>query len=345
MRELVTHLSKGQALTPKQIVEAAAFLVDPAPTAETKATFLKALAAKGETPNEIAGFVNEFLKLAVDPGIDRTKLRGPMLDVVGTGGDKLNLFNISTTAVFILAGGGVSMVKHGNRGMTSNSGGADVLEALGVKLDLPPEKLARCVEEVGVGFVFAPLYHPSFAAVKDARALLAKEGLRSIFNILGPLLNPARPDYQLVGVFDPTLTAAFGEILLKLGRKTAWVVHGSAGKGQGMDELSTLGKNDVVQVKDGAVSTLTLDPAQLGYSKASLADLAGGDAVANADLLEGILAGRIKGPKREIAVLNAAAGFVITGKAPDIGEGRRLAESAIDNGAAHARLRAMQDFV
>ena len=345
MRELVTHLSKGKHLTPKQIIEAAAFLVDPKPTAETKATFLKALSTKGETPDEIAGFVTEFLKLAVEPGIDPAKLKGPMLDVVGTGGDKLNLFNISTTAVFILAGGGVCMVKHGNRGITSKSGGADVLEALGVKIDLPPEHLSRCVHEVGVGFVFAPLYHPSFAAVKDARALLAKEGLRSIFNVLGPLLNPARPDYQLVGVFDRTLTDGFGEILLKLGRKAAWVVHGNAGHGKGMDELSTLGKNEVVQVKDGAITRLTLDPAELGYDRPHLEELAGGDATVNADILEGILAGRIKGPKRDIAVFNAAAGFVITGKAPDIGEGRRLAEDVLDRGAAHARLRALQDFV
>ena len=345
MRDLVSHLSKGKHLTPKQIVEAASFLVDPAPTAETKAAFLKALSNKGETPDEIAGFVNEFLKLAVDTRIDRLKLPGPMLDVVGTGGDKLSLFNISTTAVFILAGGGVSMVKHGNRGVTSKSGGADVLEALGVKLDLPPEKLAQCVEKVGVGFVFAPLYHPSFAAVKEARALLAQEGLRSIFNILGPLLNPARPDYQLVGVFDKSLAGVFGEILVKLGRKAAWVVHGSVGRGQGMDELSTLGKNDVVEVKDGKVSSFVLDPSDLGYDKPKLEDLAGGDAVMNADVLEGILAGRVRGPKRDIAVLNAAAGFVVTGKARNMGEGRKLAEEVIDRGAAHARLKALQDFV
>lgn len=345
MRDLVTHLSQGKHLTPKQVVEAAAFLVDHGPTAETKAAFLRALSKKGETPDEIAGFVTEFLKLAVEPGIEAAKLSGPMLDVVGTGGDKLNLFNISTTAVFILAGGGVSMVKHGNRGITSKSGGADVLEALGVKIDLPPEQLSRCVHEVGVGFVFAPLYHPSFAAVKEARALLAREGLRSIFNVLGPLLNPAKPDYQLVGVFDPSLTDAFAQILLKLGRKAAWVVHGEANKGQGMDELSTLGRNSVVQVKDGALSAFTLDPAELGYDRPAIADLAGGDAAANADLLEGILAGRIKGPRRDIAVLNAAAGFVITGKAPDIGEGRRLAEDVLDRGAAHAKLKALQDFV
>ena len=344
MQVLIKHLSSGRSLSPKHIVEATGFLTDPAPTAETKAAFLTALASKGETPEEIAGFVTELLKLAVDPGIDVASLPGPMLDVVGTGGDKLNLFNISTTAVFILAGGGVCMVKHGNRGITSKSGGADVLEALGVKIDLPPEKLARCVREVGAAFVFAPLYHPAFAAVKEARALLAAQGRRSIFNILGPLLNPAKPDYQLVGVFDRSLTGPFGEILQRLGRKCAWVVHGSAGDGRGMDELSTLGTNEVVQLKDGALSPLTVDPAAHGFDKPRLEELAGGDAAANADLLEGILAGRVKGPRRDIAVLNAAAGFVITGKAGNLSQGRRLAEESLDRGAAHARLRALQDF-
>lgn len=217
MQVILQQLEAQQPLTSRQIAEAAAFLVDPSPTPETKAQFLKALNQKGETPDEIAGFVTEFLKLAVDPGINRSALPGPMLDVVGTGGDKLNLFNVSTTAMFIMAAGGVCMVKHGNRGITSKSGGADVLEALGVRIDLPPEKLARCVQEVGVGFVFAPIYHPAFAAVKDARAILAKEGKRSIFNILGPLMNPARPDFQLIGVFDKALTAPLRDHPAKAG--------------------------------------------------------------------------------------------------------------------------------
>lgn len=344
MQELIQHLATGQNLNARQITEAAAFLVDPHPTADTKAAFLKALSIKGETPDEIAGFVTEFLQLAIDPGLDRSKLQGPLLDVVGTGGDKLNLFNISSTAMFILAAGGVCMVKHGNRGITSKSGGADVLEALGIHIDLPPEKLARCVEEVGVGFLFAPLYHPAFAAVKEARGLLAKEGQRSIFNVVGPLLNPARPDYQLVGVYDSSLTTVFGTILQKLGRKGAWVVHGSAGSKQGMDELSTLGTNDVVQLSNGELNALTLDPAAHGFAPAKVEDLAGGDAAFNADILEGVLAGRIKGARRDIAVFNAAAGFVITGIATDINAGKALAEDLLDRGAAHAKLRALQDF-
>ena len=344
MQVLIQQLEALQPLTPRQIAEASAFLVDPNPTAETKAMFLKALNQKGETPDEIAGFVTEFLKLAVDPGIDRKALPGPMLDVVGTGGDKLNLFNVSTTAMFIMAAGGVCMVKHGNRGITSKSGGADVLEALGVRIDLPPEKLARCVQEVGVGFVFAPIYHPAFAAVKDARALLAKEGKRSIFNILGPLMNPARPDFQLIGVFDKALTSPFATILQKLGRKAAWVVHGTTEDGRGMDELSTLGVNEVTTLQGGTIESLKLDPATLGFAKARIDDLAGGEAAVNADLLEGILAGRIKGPKRDIAVLNAAAGFVITGIRDGIEAGKAYAEELLDRGAALAKLREMQNL-
>ena len=341
MQVLVQHLKSGSDLNAKQIAEAAYFLTDPQPTPETKATFLKALAKKGETPDEIAGFVEEFLKLAVDPGLDHSKLPGPMLDVVGTGGDKLNLFNVSTTAMFILAAGGVCMVKHGNRGITGKSGGADVLEALGIRIDLPPEKLVQCVQELGIGFLFAPLYHPAFAAVKEARGLLAQEGQRSIFNILGPLMNPARPDYQLVGVFDPKLTSVFGHILLKLGRKAAWIVHGSTNDGRGMDELSTLGNNEVVAVKNGLLSNLSFEQRDTG---ASLQELVGGDAVDNAAILEGILAGSIKGSRRNLAVLNAAAGFVVTGKTANIEEGMKLANDLIDRGAAHAKLRTMQDF-
>lgn len=344
MESLTTSLTQGTNLTEAQIAEAATCLVDPAVTAMKKADFLRALAHKGETPEEIAAFVNEFLKLAVDPGIDRAKLPGPMLDVVGTGGDKLHLFNVSSTAMFILAAGGVCVTKHGNRGITSKAGGADVLEALGIKIDLPVEKVVHGIETIGLGFFFAPLYHPAFKAVAEARKLLAAEGQRSIFNVLGPLLNPGRPDYQLIGVFDPKLTRAFGEILLKLGRKGAWVVHGSAGAGQGMDELSTLDVNEVCQIAGGKLSEMKIDPKTLGFGKAALDELVGGDAAENAMILEGVLAGTIKGAKRDIAVLNAAAGFVITGTAADLAAGKALAEELLNRGAAHVKMREMQDL-
>jgi len=331
-------------LNPEQVQEAAAFLLNPDITAEAKADFLAALNARGETPEEITFFVMEFLKHAVSVPLNRDALQGPMLDVVGTGGDKLNLFNISTTAIFILAAGGVTVVKHGNRGITSKSGGADVLEALGVKIDLPPERTAKALEELGVGFLFAPLYHPAFKAVVEARKLVAARGQRSIFNILGPLLNPARPEHQLIGVFDRALAEPFARILQALGRKHSWVVHGEADGGRGMDELSTAGPNTIVKVSPDSMETVNLHAVDLGFHKTEVNDLIGGDAQMNADMLEGILAGRLKGPRREIAVFNAAAGFVITGKAADLHEGRKLAEDLIDRGAAHVKLRALADF-
>lgn len=344
MQPLLKSLEAGKSLTAAQVREAAAFLVDEHEAAPAKAAFLKALAKKGETPAEIAAFVQEFLKLAVDPGLDRSKLPGPMLDVVGTGGDKLHLFNVSTTAMFILAAGGVCVTKHGNRGVTSKAGGADVLEALGIRIDLPVERVARGIETLGLGFFFAPLYHPAFKAVAEARKILGAEGQRSIFNLLGPLLNPARPDFQLIGVFDPALTRTFGEILLTLGRKGAWVVHGTVKKGGGMDELSTLGTNHICKLDGTKLVEDTLDPATLGFGSAKLDDLVGGDATENAAIIEGVLSGTIKGPKRDIAVLNAAAGFAITGQVPDIKAGKELAESLLDRGAAHVKMRALHDW-
>lgn len=344
MIELVDHLAGKRDLSASQIAGAARLLVDPSLPAGAKADFLRAFARKGETPEEIAGFVQEFLKLAIDPGIDAAKMPGPVLDVVGTGGDQLHLFNVSTTAMFILAAGGVCVVKHGNRGVTSRAGGADVLEALGIRIDLPADRVRAGVEQTGLGFLFAPLYHPAFKAVADARKILAAEGQRSIFNLLGPLLNPAKPDYQLIGVFDASLARPFATILKSLGRKGAWVVHGSTGDGRGMDELSTLGVNRVVKLAKGRISEDEIDPQKLGYPGARIEDLAGGDAGENAVILEGILAGSIKGPKRDLAVLNAAAGFVVTGVSRDLGAGRSLAEDVLNRGAAHAKMRAMQDL-
>ncbi len=347
MEDLTQRITPDQPLDQGAIRTAAAALVDPALPAADKAAFLRALAQRGERPEEIAGFVGEFLTLAVDPGLDHDKLSGPMLDVVGTGGDKLNLFNVSTTAMFILAGGGVCVTKHGNRGVTSKSGGADVLEALGVRIDLPPERVARGIEENGIGFLFAPLYHPAFKAVVEARQLLAKEGQRSMFNLLGPLLNPARPDHQLVGVFSESWIEVFADILRRLGRKGAWVVHGRAGEGDdlGMDELSTLGVNTVCEVRADQIIRRSIDAAAHGFAKAELGALKGGDALENARILEGILEGTVDGPKRDLAVLNAAAGFVITGLEPDLESGKQRAEETLERGAAHAKLKAMRDWV
>ena len=323
---------------------AAAALLDEAVDPTEKGDFLRALAGKGETAEEIAAFVGCFLERAVDPGITPESASGPLLDVCGTGGDRLDLFNVSTASVFVLAAGGACVVKHGNRGITSKSGGADVLEALGVRIDLPPARLAECVRAHGAGFLFAPHYHPAFSAVAPVRKLLAAEGIRTIFNLIGPLLNPVRPDYQLVGVFDPALPGAFARILGKLGRKRAWAVHGQTADGQGMDEISTLGPTRICDSAGGEYSEHTLDPTSLPLAPATLADLAGGDASANAGILLAILEGTERGPKRDIVALNAAAGFVVAGLAPTIEAGLALALEAIDSGRALERLKALREF-
>lgn len=344
MQDLERQLQAGHHLTLAQVKEAAAFLLDPEPEAARKAAFLKSLAQKGETPDEIAAFVSEFLVHAIAPPVDLTTLGGPVLDVVGTGGDKLGLFNVSTTAVFILAAGGVVVAKHGNRGITSRSGGADVLESLGVKIDLEPDELVRCLRETGIGFVFAPKYHPAFKAVVEARKLVAAEGHRTIFNLMGPLLNPLRPPHQLIGVFDESLVPVFADILRQLGRKRAWVVHGRTDDNRGMDELSTLGANRVAALTDNVIERVDFDAAAFGFARPKFDELTGGEANTNADILEGILANRIMGAKRDLAVLNAAAGFVITGISEDLATGKALAEEILNSGRAHVKLRTLSDW-
>lgn len=345
MQNLIDHLKEGRELDPCRIATAAAALLDDAVPNEAKAAFLSALSDKGETAAEIAGFAAAFLDRAVAPVIDRDRIPKPFLDVCGTGGDKLNLFNVSTTSVFILAACGVAVVKHGNRGITSKSGGADVLEALGIRIDLPAEDFGRCLEHVGAGFLFAPLYHPAFKAVAPVRRQLAEEGRRTIFNLLGPLLNPARPDYQLIGVFDPAVGPVFAEILSRLGRKVAWAVHGTTETGAGMDELSTLGKSIVWSAAGPERIESIIEPSSLPLGSGTTADLEGGDAKDNAAILTGILNGTLTGPKRDLVTLNAAAGLVITGKAGDLAEGLRLANEAVDTGAALAVLERWRNFV
>ncbi|MEM1441308.1 MAG: anthranilate phosphoribosyltransferase [Verrucomicrobiota bacterium] len=344
MESLTEKVAQGQDLDPTDVNHATALILDESVSESLKADFLAALAQKGETAAEIAAFASEFLNHAVEPTLDRDAIGKPLLDVCGTGGDKLNLFNVSTTSVFLLAAAGVAVIKHGNRGITSKSGGADALEALGIRIDLPAEDFGRCVEKVGAGFLFAPLYHPAFKAVVPVRKLLAERGQRTIFNILGPLLNPAKPDFQLVGVFDGNLGSTYSDILQRLGRKRAWTVHGSAGDAGGMDELSTLGETSVWETVDGLRNDFSLDPSTLGLPSPALDELTGGDAGENAAILTGILDGSITGAKRDLVTLNSAAGFVITGKAATIDEGLSLAREQIDSGAATQVLENWRSF-
>ncbi len=344
MQDLISHVGSGSDLSSTQVGEAVSFLLDEKISDAAKAALLKALRAKGETAAEIAAFVQSLLGRAIDPQFDPASLPGPMLDVCGTGGDKMDLFNVSTTSMFVLAAGGAVVVKHGNRAITSKCGGADVLEALGVKIDLPPADLKRCVEKIGVGFLFAPNYHPAFKAVAPVRKMLAAQGITTIFNLLGPLLNPAQPAHQLVGVFSERLLPKFAEALGLLGRKHAWAVHGRNAEGEGVDELSTLGPTLVRKVTAGGVETFTLAPEEFGFPRAEMADLRGGDKSENARILTGILDGTMRGAKRDVVLLNAGAGFVVAELARDLAAGIALAAEQIDSGRALAKLRVLQNF-
>jgi len=339
MDDLIAELKEARDLDAAHVEQAVAALISTDVPDATKAGFLQALRAKGETAKEIAAFVQALLARAVDPGLDSAELSGPVIDVCGTGGDQLELFNVSTAVMFVLAAGGACVVKHGNRAITSKCGGADVLEELGVKIDLAPADLRRCVETHGLGFIFAPAYHPAFKAIVPVRKALAAQGIPTIFNLLGPLLNPARPPYQLVGIFSPVLLPKYAEALAVLGRAHAWAVHGS-----GMDELSLTGPSAVCEVVNGLIRETTVDPAALGLPACTLDELRGGDRAQNAAILTTILDGSDGGPKRDLVLLNAAAGFVITSLAPDLASGLALAREQIDSGRAQAKLRALQSL-
>jgi anthranilate phosphoribosyltransferase len=338
MHELIAHLKSGAHLDAAQIDRAVAHLTADEWENEIKAELLRALRNKGETADEIANFAHSLLVRAVDPGLDPARLPGPMIDVCGTGGDRLELFNISTTSMFVLAAGGAVVVKHGNRAITSKCGGADVLEELGVRIELSPAELRHCVQTVGLGFIFAPAYHPAFKAIGPVRKLLASQGVPTVFNILGPLLNPARPSHQLVGIFDRALLSKYAATLRALGRKCAWAVHGD-----GLDELTTTGPSEVHEVTPEEERVFRVAPSELGIAPATVLDLKGGDRVVNAGILTGILDGSLTGPVRDIVELNAAGGFVVAGLANDLSSGLGLAREQLDTGAALARLHALRE--
>ena len=345
MDAIIHHLENREELPPREVAVAADYLLDESGEVEKKARLLKALADKGETAAEIAEFVTVFLEKAQTPDFIDQSFNGPTIDVCGTGGDKLNLFNVSTTSMFVVAAAGGVVIKHGNRGITSKSGGADVLEALGVGIDLPSAQVNACLEMAGVGFLFAPQYHPAFKAVVPVRKLLAEQGQRTIFNLIGPLLNPARPECQLVGVFDRTLCPIFAEILRRLGRNSAWVVSGATADGRVVDEVSLMGPTLVY--KSGDLQRQVdeeLQPSDFGLEVVPATELQGGDAAENAVILEKILSGQERGPKRDIVRLNAAAAIACAGLADNIDDAFRKTGEILDNGAALERLRILQEY-
>lgn len=295
LSEHLAHVRAGHDLPLTQVDELIAELIDPEIEDGVKGEFLRALHVKGETGAEIAAFVQSMLRRAVDPDIDPERVGGPLLDICGTGGDRLELFNVSTTAMFILAAGGAVVVKHGNRGISSKCGGADVLEQLGVRIDLPRAELRRCVMKHGLGFLFAPVYHPAFKALAPVRKKLAAENVLTIFNLLGPLLNPARPAYQLVGVFSRSLLQKFAETFHLLGRRHAWAVHGVSDVGSGVDEVSTMGPTAICKFVDGRQEFARVNPEDFGLARASVEELRGGGCENNARILRGILNERFGG--------------------------------------------------
>ncbi len=286
------------------------------------AGFLIALRAKGETPAEVAGFAQ-----AMREKMTPVSISSEAIDMCGTGGDARGTFNISTAASIVAAGAGVKVAKHGNRSMTSRSGSADVLTALGVDIAMPPEKMARCVDEIGLGFLFAPALHPAMKHAIGARKSLA---VRTVFNILGPLCNPAGVKRQVIGVFGGELTQPLAEVLRLLGAEEAYVVHGQ----DGMDEFTTTASSLVSHLDPtGKIESMTLSPRDFDLETTTLESLQGGDPSENATIIRSVLEGE-KGPRRDVVVLNAAAGIAVGGKAATIREAIPLAAESIDSGAA-----------
>lgn len=342
LESLTESVRPGSELSEGQIAQAVAGLVDESLSAKAKADFLCALAQRGETVAEIAAFARELRALARVPPIDSdTRARG-IIDVCGTGGDRQNTFNISTTVALIVATAGIPVAKHGNRAVTSRAGSADVLEALGIPIDLTPEQAAQALREHDFAFFFAPRFHPAFRHIAPARRICAERGQRTIFNYLGPLLNPASPRAQLVGVPSPSLCAPLARVLQQLGVRRAIVACGRTMSGY-LDELSTEGETILAEFhEDHDVTIKTLSVQDLPVRPTVLADLAGGDRDENALVIRRLLAGEEQGPKREAVLLNAGAAFFVAGRVKSILEGWELAAEILDSGRAAAKLAQVQ---
>ena len=342
---LIEQLQNQTPLTAAQVSEAVRELISESLTPDTKADFLSALATKGETVEEIAAFASALRDLSVVPPLDEATRAGEILDVCGTGGDQLNTFNISTTVALVAAAAGVTVAKHGNRAITSQSGSADVLEALGIRVDLEPDAAAQALREHQFAFFFAPKYHPAFKNILPARKLCAARGQRTIFNFLGPLLNPARPTAQLIGVPRPELCEPVARVLQSLGIRRGLVVCGQVGQGGGgvwLDEFSTLGENHVAEFyQERGFHVSTFSPSQFPLQPATLNDLVGGDRATNATILRRILQGEERGPKRDAVLLNAAAALFVANRVKSFAEGWELAAELIDGGRAAKKLAAL----
>jgi len=332
LKEAIAHLVEGRDLNEAQAEEVMERIMSGQATPAQIGGFLIALRTKGETVDEVTGFARTMRRNAI-PIHSRQAL---LVDTCGTGGDGAHTFNISTTAALVIAGAGLAVAKHGNRSVSSHCGSADVLEALGVRLDLSPEQVADCVDEVGIGFLYAPLLHP---AMKHAIGPRREMGVRTVFNILGPLTNPAGAQVQVLGVYDEALTEMLARVLDSLGSRAAFVVHGA----DGLDEFSTTGPNKVSHLRSGQIRNFVLDPAELGLPRARLVDLRARDTEQNAAIVRAVLDGE-RGPRRDVVLLNAAAALTVAGLAAGFEEGLMLASQSIDGGAAGKTLAAMVAF-
>jgi anthranilate phosphoribosyltransferase len=319
--DVLGRLLRGEDLPDELAGAAMAAIMAGEATPAQVAGFVVGLRAKGETAAEIAGLVRTMRAFAAS-----VRVEGPSVDTCGTGGDRAGTFNVSTVAAIVVAGAGVQVAKHGNRAASGRCGSADLLEAWGVAIDLPPPAVERCIADVGIGFCFAPTFHPAMRHAMPARREL---GVPTVFNFLGPLTNPAGAAHQTIGVSDPSMAPRMAEVLARLGSRHALVFHGD----DGLDELTTTGPSRIWEVRDGAVAERSFDPADLGIARASVADLVGGDVEVNRGIAEAVLAGE-PGAPRDIVLLGAAAALVAADAVDGFAEGLERAAAAVDSGSA-----------
>jgi anthranilate phosphoribosyltransferase len=325
IKEAIDILTQGKSLSMEQAAGVMKEIMDGEATPAQFGAFVTALRLKGETVQEIAGMARAMREKATPVAVS-----GLVVDTCGTGGDASQTFNISTTAAFVVTGAGAKVAKHGNRGMSSGCGSADVLDALGVKIDLGAKEVERCLEEVGIGFMFAPVFHPAMKYATEPRREI---GIRTVFNILGPLTNPAGAESQLLGVADGSLMMKMAEVLGLLGCRHALVVHGE----DGLDEITLGGQTTVCELMHDEIIRYSIVPEEFGFSRTSMANLSGGPPQESAAIIRSVLGGE-KGPQRDIVLMNAAAALVAGDIAENLEQGVRIATEAIDSGKALQKL-------
>ena len=331
MKKYIAKVVDGNSLTEDEAYKAMDVIMSDRATDAQTASFITALRMKGETIDEITGFAKVMREKMAKVNVNGT------LDIVGTGGDLSNSFNISTTSSFVISGAGQKVAKHGNRSVSSKSGAADVLEALGVKITSTPETAEACINSTGISFLFAQSYHSAMRFVGPARA---QTGIRTVFNILGPLANPAKADYMILGVYDPAVLETMAKVLINLGIKSAMLVYGN----DRLDEISISAPTTVCEIKDGKIIKYEIKPEDFGMPRGKMSDIVGGNAAENAEITKGILDGSIKGAKRNIVLLNSGCALYICGKANSIEDAIRMAADSIDSGKALAKLNELIEF-